>query len=207
MNKNVNLKSQIKELLCVDGKNILAITSTNTYLCNEYEVTQASDYSLVTPVYYLGNGELADSLGNKYSLTESKLTNAKDSNPTQTASQYANDSVEDYYILEQGTTVYAVKKALAHLEIEKVTKVGGKVITNGKLGTGTEIAFKNGESTVVVIPGEVTGEGNINSRDLKKILDHLSGKESLTGAFKKAADIDQDGKITTVDALLTAKMF
>lgn len=206
LNKTVNLKSQIKELLCVDGKRVLAITSTNTYLCNEYEVTQASDYTLCTPVYCLGNGELTDSLGDKYSLTESELIKVKDPTPTQAASKAVNYTVEDYLILEQGTTVYAVKKALARLEIEKVTKADGKIITNGKLGTGTVITFKTGESTVVVIPGEVTGEGNINSRDLKKILNHLSEKELLTGAFEKAADIDRDGKITTVDALLSARM-
>ena len=81
------------------------------------------------------------------------------------------------------------------------------VIENGKVGTGTKVHFENGEYITLIILGEVTGEGNINSRDTRLILDVLTGKETLMEPFEIAADLDLSGDITTKDALKIAKMY
>jgi len=69
------------------------------------------------------------------------------------------------------------------------TESGGP--KSGKLGTGDKITVKTNagtETLTVVISGDLTGDGEINSADLLRIRQHLLG-QSLEGAYKKAAYI------------------
>ena len=52
-----------------------------------------------------------------------------------------------------------------------------------------------------VKPGDVNGDGKINTLDAQKIFAHTSGKVALTGNELKAADYNQDGQVNTIDAL------
>lgn len=78
----------------------------------------------------------------------------------------------------------------------------GQAVSSGVLGTGWEISFNgNGKEYVyrVVIKGDVTGEGSVNSRDYTIISDYLLGKEQPDDIHKTAADIDSDGSVTLSD--------
>ena len=58
-----------------------------------------------------------------------------------------------------------------------------------------------------VIYGELTSEGNINSRDLKLMMKFITGEEVPDKAQTKAADINRDGNISVKDLLLLSKMY
>ena len=123
-----------------------------------------------------------------------------------------NDSIvfsfpNGFYVTEEGITVSKIKKTFANLEILRFTKADGTDIKSGKLGTNATFTLSTGEVITVIVYGEVTGEGNINSRDLKTLLNHLSRKELLKGNFLISADIDLDGEITTKDALKLSQMY
>ena len=54
----------------------------------------------------------------------------------------------------------------------------------------------------IVIYGDVTGEGNINSRDITALFNHLLGKESLIGSYLIASDVNHDNIVDNADLLL-----
>lgn len=219
VNKNgntneINLKSQIKQLFCINKETVIAVTNDNVYLLNDTEAVKLLDYTLSEPISYIGNNLIKDSNGKKYicgdnflqeyiSATESVVPETASTQPGDTA----NTSTPEFYSAEAGITVSKIKKAFADFEISKVTKADGTYIKSGKVGTGAKVYFAQGNVCTIIIRGELTGEGNINSRDIKAILNHLSKKELLQGEYLIAADVNEDGIVTTKDALLIANMY
>ena len=204
----VDFKAHIKQIFYT-GKSLGVITTMGTFLYSQGEIFSISS-PLSVPVNYIGNGIFKDSENKLYEISENNLIEISDetdvSATTETIPE-ASALKSEFYIAYCGETVSKIKKAFADSEITEIRKADGKIIESGKVGTGTTLTFTSEEVVKVLIYGEVTGEGNINSRDLKALLNHLSGKEILTGDFLVSADIDNDGKITTKDALMTANMY
>ena len=83
------------------------------------------------------------------------------------------------------------------------TKLGNNIIINGNhniIATGSEISYKN-EKLTVVIYGDITGDGIINSADLLKMRQHLLGTINLNGPYKEAASIVNKTTINSADLL------
>lgn len=208
--KEVNLKHQITQLLCVDGESVIAVTTNCTYLYNGNEAVKILDSPLSVPAYYRGGGVIKDLNGTEYIYENGDLyKKAAATEPSTLSTAYITQPrlVNDIYVADIGITLSKIKKAFADFEITKIAKADGTVINSGKVGTGATVTFSTGETVTVIISGELTGEGNINSRDLKAVLNHLSEKELLTGSALLAADVDSDGKITTKDALKISLMY
>ena len=55
---------------------------------------------------------------------------------------------------------------------------------------------------IVVIKGDVNGDGLIYATDYVKVKNHIMGKSSLNGAYLIAADINSDGNIYATDYVL-----
>lgn len=206
--EKVNLNFDITQLLCVDGENIIVVTTKYTYLYNGSEAVKILDSPLSAPAYYIGGGIIKDSTDTEYIYENGKLG----VKPTYTEAVSTRNLAEPptqngTYVAETGVTVSKIKKAFADLEIKEVRKADGSSVTSGKLGTGALLLLSTEETVTVIIYGELTGEGNINSRDLTAILNHLSEKELLTGSALLAADVNKDGVITTKDALLISLMY
>ena len=71
--------------------------------------------------------------------------------------------------------------------------------TTGVLGTGTTIKYKDGTTYTVVIYGDLTGDGQMNSADLVRLQRHLLGKDVLTGAYLEAADVLKNGSLNSAN--------
>ena len=106
----------------------------------------------------------------------------------------------------------------------KVSQIKGKITTNykveiydskGKLltdtenaGTGAKIKFIDESGSVkieyiIILYGDVNGDGKINSVDLLVLQRHILEIEKLTGAFIKAGNINKNGKNpSSYDSLL-----
>ena len=75
------------------------------------------------------------------------------------------------------------------------------------VGTGCVIQLKNGDGVfqevVVVVKGDVTGRGVVDSTDMMDIIGHIKGTSTLTGAFLKAANTtgSADDTITSADLM------
>lgn len=73
---------------------------------------------------------------------------------------------------------------------------------SGVLGTGAKLIFSGGgndKSFTLVIKGDITGEGNVNSNDYNALADHLISSESCDGLYSLAADMNSDGRLTLSD--------
>lgn len=127
-------------------------------------------------------------------------------------------ALNDTYTLSESECVYiplseTISKVKDNLNLSgyniEFKNYAGKVITSGKLGTGSVAIFsKDGKTSefTFIVKGDVTGEGNANSRDVDCMYNHILGKSSLSEINSKAADINNDGVVDTLDLLLLSKM-
>ena len=63
------------------------------------------------------------------------------------------------------------------------------------------------DSKIIVIKGDVDGNGKVTLFDAVKVLNHFLEKETLTGANFEAADMDSNGSITLFDAVGVLRVF
>ena len=126
-----------------------------------------------------------------------------------TSSEYSVDNSKKIISdITVGTTVAQLKKKLSY-NCDFTLYYKGKIRKTGNVGTGMTAVFSNdaGEAQyTVIVKGDCTGEGNVNSRDKKAVFDYILGEKSvLNGVYFTAADMNSDLVIDTKDLLLTAK--
>lgn len=63
------------------------------------------------------------------------------------------------------------------------------------------------DSKLVVVKGDVDGNGRITLFDAVKVLNHFLEKETLEGIYFEAADVDSNGSITLFDAVGILRIF
>jgi hypothetical protein len=113
-----------------------------------------------------------------------------------------------------GTTVAQIKKSLLkNINISKIVNYSGKQVTAGRVGTGMRFYFNTDEESTAesgfltaVVKGDVTGEGNINSRDITVVAEHILQTELLQNEYFQAADINEDEKVDLKDLILLQRM-
>lgn len=91
----------------------------------------------------------------------------------------------------------------------KVTHADGSAASD-KVGTGDIVAVYNSGGSLqkeykIVVPGDVNGDGVVNSLDLLKIQKHLLGASPLEGVYAQAADVNGNGKVDALDLLKVQK--
>ena len=223
---NYKIDSRICQIINAGNDKILIITDVSVYAYENGVCEKRLSSSLTYPVRYESKDIISDADGNKYNLTgfdyidettlhhtEPQNTQSVNTTPVKPEDESEESEIryeeisENTYAVPFGTTVSKIKRAFASSVVTEIAKADGGVIESGKVGTGTRVYFENGEVITLVIFSDVTGEGNINSRDTKAILDTLVGKQSLREPFFTAADLDYNGEITTKDALIISGMY
>ena len=114
--------------------------------------------------------------------------------------------------IDQGTTIKEFKNNISY-NTEKYSihfiNYSNSAVTSGIVGTNMKVILKENDKTrceyTIVIYGDLTGEGNINSRDTNALLNYLLGKTSLEDPCLLAADINHDNVVNTLDLLLLEK--
>ena len=106
----------------------------------------------------------------------------------------------------EGTTVAGLKRALVYPGELGFRDYRGRTVSSGRIGTGSTVTLYNdGESAEVfkiVVSGDLTGEGNINTSDIGAMTKHLCEEKRLEGAALYAADINDDSSLDIRDLYL-----
>ena len=130
-----------------------------------------------------------------------------------TSNIYNIDKTNHFILgVQAGTTIANFKKNVSFDEnyTLKFKNYLDKDIKSGKLGTGSSVRFYLGEDLIyefkIVVFGDLTGEGNINSRDVNVLYKYLFNEIELENEYLIAADINQDGVVNTLDLLLLTRM-
>ena len=112
---------------------------------------------------------------------------------------------ENYYIsgIAPDTTVAEFKKNMNYDGYTLTIYRDNSVKKSGNVGTAMTavFTFENTSYTFELsVEGDITGEGNRNSRDLTLLMDYLIGAADFNGVYSLAADISADGVVDVVDA-------
>ena len=116
--------------------------------------------------------------------------------------------IEGKYIsaVKQGMTVSQLKSKLNYGDYEIVVyDHNGRTVKSGTVGSGWKFVFSGGGNEtelITVVKGDVTGEGQINRNDYKKVSDYITGKTDLNEVELNASDINSDGKTDLSDFYL-----
>ena len=73
------------------------------------------------------------------------------------------------------------------------------------LGTDYKVVTSNNKNYSIIIKGDVTGDGTVNSADLLKIVKYLKGSTQLSNGQKTASDCTNDNTINSADLLKIVK--
>lgn len=86
---------------------------------------------------------------------------------------------------------------------------GAELTDTDLVGTGTIIKLINAEEVVdekiVVVTGDMTGDGKVNNRDASKTVRYLVGKETADLAQLTAIDVNGDGYVNNRDASMISR--
>lgn len=161
------------------------------------------------PVAMLNNGNklsvswVGDRDSGEKTLSDGNVANiVEDNDKKSDTTSYAKN--EKTAFIEKGTTLSDFVKSLDNEKLLNCENISGKEIKSGKIGTGTKVTvkLKNGDNTVytIILPGDITGEGNINSNDIEKEMGILVGSErELDEICLIAADLNNDTYINLKD--------
>ncbi len=142
-------------------------------------------------------------------------SNTESSNPISKPSfdgftDYETD--DNYIIIPQSTTIAILKK---HINSAKNSSLifydnKNKKTSSGNLGTGFSLEYYENSSLkfkyTIIVMGDITGEGSVNTRDKRRLTDYLLGKLELTSAQKYAANLDKNNLIDSLDLLLLNRL-
>ena len=125
-----------------------------------------------------------------------------DKNLKNTYNDYKISSDGIMYGITSGTNVTDFKKSFSVLVSLKSSS--GESVTSGKIKTGQRVTLNNEEYAVAVM-GDLTGEGNVKSNDVSKLMGYFVNTYNLSGAYFKAADFNLDGSVNNKDLVLISR--
>lgn len=142
-------------------------------------------------------------------------SNTESSNPISKPSfegftDYETD--DNYIIVPQDTTIAILKKHINSAKNSNLIFYDNKnrKTSSGNLGTGFSLEYYENSSLkfkyTIIVMGDITGEGSVNTRDKRRLTDYLLGKLELTSAQKYAANLDKNNLIDSLDLLLLNRL-
>lgn len=107
-------------------------------------------------------------------------------------------------LVDPTTLISNIKKDSEIITVNIIDK-DSQVKATGYMATGDTITINDGVNTAtlnVVVPGDLNGDGLINSGDLLRMRQQLIGLVKLSGVYNMSADIANDDKIINSGDLL-----
>lgn len=213
---SISCPSNVDQIMCFGGDFVLLFTSDGIFSLSGDVTQKIFDDPLCVPCNALSENEFITADSRVFYVADKALEEVLEETTSPTLEQITDESVieeysvtfEDNFIYaKHGITVSKLRKALG-LRSDEIAFIrnDGNVKTSGKLGTGMKALYEGGER-IIVIKGELTGEGNINSRDLKLMMRFVLGEIVPSDIEFIAADLNNDGMIAVDDLALLSNMY
>ncbi len=126
------------------------------------------------------------------------------------SSRFMVDPASGTVTLPAGTTLAQFRKTVPLNGAVLTAVKNGEVVSGGKLGTGMQLQLYVGEElldeVIILVKGDLNGTGTINSADQRLLYQHLTEEKLLTDEYYTAADLDENGTVTTRDLLLLKQL-
>ena len=165
------------------------------------------------------NGNTDNNNGNTDNGNNNNVDNGNDGGNTNTTTiDYANElgwKNSDGYVsgialnTSVDTITLNIKSKDSNANVNITTSSGASKSSSSVIGTGDKITIvSNGKTTTytVVVYGDTSGDGKVNTSDLLAVQKHILGSKSLSGAFLYAASIkSRSTSVTTSDLLSIQK--
>lgn len=214
------------KIYAADGKKIYCLddsgTVTSVYTANgTITALSASNASLAFvsdgAIHVISAKDFTAVQSDASSVTSeiSQVSKAESSRPS--ASQSSAITVSDQiqssiYNMNQSIIEISCGKTIAQIKRE-ITYTGytaqfydynNKSKASGTLGTGASLILSSHTESYTytfLVRGDITGEGNINTRDTAALLNYLIQISELTALQLQAADLNNDNIVDTADLL------
>ncbi len=106
-------------------------------------------------------------------------------------------------------TLAELTSQLMNINVTATDKNGKELSADELVGTGSKIAIYDDseelDSALVIISGDINGDGYINNKDVSMLSRYLVNKEQLSQYAVAAADVNADGAVNNRDAALLAR--
>lgn len=198
----------INQLMYINGESILAFTASGVYTLKDNSFAKIPNINPVPPCKYIGNNTISDTLGNKFVYKNSSLSAVSDESCSDSDTTSTNITIKNEFIYIPNGTTYA--KLYKAFDVKKedliILRQNSTPFVSGKLGTGMTASYGNDKYTIIVL-GDLTGEGNVNSKDMEALMKHLTGELILNKIALTAADINSDNFVNTKDLLALSRLY
>ena len=178
-------------------------TTTRTYKITVNRAPKPADQPVVNPPV-----DPTPTTPDTPSTNENNSNNNLAVNDVITKASFKTDSSYIWGI-NLGTDVNTFTNAIKTSNVGLTIKDGnGNTKTSGTLVTGDKITIDTGSESktlLIVIFGDVNGDGVITSLDILKVQKHILGYSKLIGAYNLAANIDRNSDISSLDLLKIQK--
>ena len=192
--KKISLDENIKQIVALKDSISVLTDSGGIYLYKDNEIL---DVEQVT---------------NKKENKEEQTENSSKSNikiDKEIVEKYSVDYKHNLIYVDKNTTIAYFKKDVKNNDAIEIYNKNKVLKTTGVIGTNYVVKLndKKDKSTSynVVVYADVTGEGNINSRDISVVLNELNLKTKLDITFIKAGDVNKNNVIDVVDLIKISK--
>lgn len=158
----------------------------------------------ISPDEFTGLKQKNIQQGNHSAVSQETFSDDRSNDTSQISSDVYHIDYETYSIsqISVGTTPAQFKQNIRYDGYSVVFYRDGKVIKSGNCGTAMTVVFENGSTTytfVLSVVGDITGEGNVNDRDVTLFMDYLIGTAHFDGIYLISADVSGDGETDVRD--------
>lgn len=223
-----------KESVCNAGAGYIYTDENSLYsISDNYSRTYYTNFNCIVKngsIYYADGNRLKTSEGKNYKMPDDiiAIVSSKDSIAV-LLSNYScrilnkselnakapslnnNPNIDSYYYIDNvlygiecGTNVSDFKKSFSNNV--NVYDTDNSTVTSGKMKTGYNVSTGD-TNYYIAVQGDITGEGNVNSKDVSSIMSFLSGATELKGEFYYSADFNYDENVDNRDMVLIAQKY
>ncbi|MCH5297623.1 MAG: dockerin type I repeat-containing protein [Ruminococcus sp.] len=125
--------------------------------------------------------------------------------------QNSNTQIPNEYRVEQGKYIVGVAPSTSVKEFKKkfsddvtIYNNDGNIVSSGNIRTGYTVSIYD-DSYIIIIIGDVTGEGNVKSNDINMLMSYLVGSVNFNDLQMLSADYDCNGVVDNRDLVIMAR--